>query len=364
MESTDKLSRLVPQGRIRQGSSRDGPPPRARHHVIRALARLGLCSSVNMVREFPPETWICVAVRRGGVDAGDHPPLHPCRVSTEAEVRRRSGALWPLRQWLRCPDVGYTLDKANQIRCPPASAQIGGGDAWRLYELVTRRFLASVSPPCLLERSRVVIDCGGEKLSAAGCKARRARGDREALQPACHASVPPAWMPTRRAHAATGELRACHADRGRVCVHGLCRSQRRGSQPSCRTCARRTCLCRTSQSGRPSLWSRRERARAPSRLAALYGRHRPRRESMLSSDPAMHFLLCVYCRRRWRCPRTSPVRLTTCPRRISLALWKSETTEPSRSSPEGEADAAHQTQRIFRRRAGTASARTHRSPLT
>lgn len=92
-------------------------------------------------------------------------------MATESEARPRA-SLAPLQ--LPRP-VSFRPDLAQlRLPSPPRSAtrKIGGGDAWRLYELVTRRFLASVSPPCLLERTRVVLDCGGEKLSASGCQAR------------------------------------------------------------------------------------------------------------------------------------------------------------------------------------------------
>ena len=49
-----------------------------------------------------------------GVDAGDHPPITPLKAATEREV--------------------------------------GGGDAWRLYEMVSRNFIGSLSPDCLFEK--------------------------------------------------------------------------------------------------------------------------------------------------------------------------------------------------------------------
>jgi DNA topoisomerase-3 len=51
---------------------------------------------------------------KSGVDAGDHPPITPMLSATEAEL--------------------------------------GGGDAWRLFEYVTRHFLGSVSPDCKYTR--------------------------------------------------------------------------------------------------------------------------------------------------------------------------------------------------------------------
>ncbi|BBM98000.1 DNA topoisomerase III [Marchantia polymorpha subsp. ruderalis] len=68
-------------------------------------------------------------VPKAGVDAGDHPPITPMRCATEAEL---------------------------------------GGDAWRLYEYVTRHFLGSVSPDCKFMRTKVLLSAGGEKFSIAG----------------------------------------------------------------------------------------------------------------------------------------------------------------------------------------------------
>lgn len=59
----------------------------------------------------------------GGVDVGDHPPITPVRMATEAEL--------------------------------------GGGDMWRIYDYVTRHFLASLSPDCVMKKTRVVMEAGG-----------------------------------------------------------------------------------------------------------------------------------------------------------------------------------------------------------
>ncbi|CAM6081712.1 unnamed protein product [Calypogeia fissa] len=66
---------------------------------------------------------------KSGVDAGDHPPITPMRCATEAEL---------------------------------------GGDAWRVYEYVTRHFLGSVSPDCRYSRTKVILMAGGEKFSVSG----------------------------------------------------------------------------------------------------------------------------------------------------------------------------------------------------
>lgn len=78
-------------------------------------------SAVLSARPSPP---------KGGVDAGDHPPITPVAAATEEEL--------------------------------------GGGDAWRLYDFVARWFLGSVSPDCLVRRSRASLAAGGESFSASG----------------------------------------------------------------------------------------------------------------------------------------------------------------------------------------------------
>lgn len=61
---------------------------------------------------------------------GDHPPITPSRSATEAEV--------------------------------------GGGDAWRLYDYIARHFLASLSPDCITRRANATFTVGGETFAASG----------------------------------------------------------------------------------------------------------------------------------------------------------------------------------------------------
>jgi len=67
---------------------------------------------------------------RGGTDMGDHPPITPMRCATAHEV--------------------------------------GGGDSWRLYDYVTRHFLASLSPDALLQRTSITLDVAGETFRVGG----------------------------------------------------------------------------------------------------------------------------------------------------------------------------------------------------
>lgn len=67
---------------------------------------------------------------QGGVDAGDHPPITPVAPATEEEL--------------------------------------GGGDAWRLYDFVARWFLGSVSPDCIVRKTKAVLTAGGEAFVATG----------------------------------------------------------------------------------------------------------------------------------------------------------------------------------------------------
>lgn len=67
---------------------------------------------------------------RGGTDMGDHPPITPMRCATAHDV--------------------------------------GGGDSWRLYDYVTRHFLASLSPDALLKRTSITMDVAGETFRVSG----------------------------------------------------------------------------------------------------------------------------------------------------------------------------------------------------
>jgi DNA topoisomerase-3 len=65
----------------------------------------------------------------GGVDMGDHPPITPTASVSEAQL---------------------------------------SGDAWRLYEHISRHFLATVSPDCEIVRTEADVLIGGEAFEAVG----------------------------------------------------------------------------------------------------------------------------------------------------------------------------------------------------
>eukprot|EP00933_Yihiella_yeosuensis_P022632 TRINITY_DN1779_c0_g1_i1.p1 TRINITY_DN1779_c0_g1~~TRINITY_DN1779_c0_g1_i1.p1 ORF type:complete len:858 (+),score=171.26 TRINITY_DN1779_c0_g1_i1:68-2641(+) len=67
---------------------------------------------------------------REGVDMGDHPPITPVRAATEGQL----------------------------------------GDAYRLYDIITRHFLATVSKDCKFMQTRVKFDINGETFSLSGRK--------------------------------------------------------------------------------------------------------------------------------------------------------------------------------------------------
>ncbi|KAK9804028.1 hypothetical protein WJX73_004084 [Symbiochloris irregularis] len=67
---------------------------------------------------------------KGGKDVGDHPPITPACSATEAEV--------------------------------------GGGDAWRIYDYVARHFLGSLSADAVSKKTKVVLSAGGESFHAEG----------------------------------------------------------------------------------------------------------------------------------------------------------------------------------------------------
>ena len=76
-------------------------------------------------------------VPRGGVDAGDHPPITP----------------------------------ASAARSP---SDVGGVDAWRVYDLVVRRFVAACARDCVVEQQTLVLEAGGELFDAFSCVVKRA----------------------------------------------------------------------------------------------------------------------------------------------------------------------------------------------
>ena len=72
-----------------------------------------------------------LAKPRKGHDAGDHPPITPCRAAGRGEL---------------------------------------DGDSWRIYDYIVRHFLASVSPNCKYDQTVAVVECGGEGFSFTGKK--------------------------------------------------------------------------------------------------------------------------------------------------------------------------------------------------
>eukprot|EP00743_Colponemidia_sp_Colp-15_P005401 GILK01005805.1.p1 GENE.GILK01005805.1~~GILK01005805.1.p1 ORF type:complete len:853 (+),score=115.47 GILK01005805.1:50-2608(+) len=66
---------------------------------------------------------------KAGHDAGDHPPITPTRAATESEL---------------------------------------GSDNWRIYDYVTRHFLASVSPSCRYMKTTAKLSIGGETFTVTG----------------------------------------------------------------------------------------------------------------------------------------------------------------------------------------------------
>jgi hypothetical protein len=68
-----------------------------------------------------------------GDDKGDHPPITP-------------------------------------MRCAHGPGEVGGGDAWRLYEYVCRHFLATVSPDAVYETTTIKFQVGEESFEGSGRK--------------------------------------------------------------------------------------------------------------------------------------------------------------------------------------------------
>jgi len=68
---------------------------------------------------------------RGKMQTTDHPPIHPVGAATQAKLK---------------------------------------GDNWRIYELVVRRFLATLAPDALVERGNAKFDISGQEFLATGQK--------------------------------------------------------------------------------------------------------------------------------------------------------------------------------------------------
>jgi len=68
---------------------------------------------------------------RGRAETTDHPPIYPTEAATKKELK---------------------------------------GEKWRLYELITRRFLATVAPSCHVEHRRALVDIAEEHFEAKGYK--------------------------------------------------------------------------------------------------------------------------------------------------------------------------------------------------
>ena len=66
---------------------------------------------------------------RGRTSTTDHPPIHPVEAATKSELK---------------------------------------GTRWTIYELVTRRFLATLAPSCESKKTKVELDIGGEAFTAEG----------------------------------------------------------------------------------------------------------------------------------------------------------------------------------------------------
>ena len=72
-----------------------------------------------------------LAKPRKGHDAGDHPPITPCRAVSRGEL---------------------------------------DGEAWKLYDYIVRHFLGTVSANCKYDQTMVTLLCGGEKFNLTGKK--------------------------------------------------------------------------------------------------------------------------------------------------------------------------------------------------
>jgi DNA topoisomerase-1 len=75
-----------------------------------------------------------ITCRNGTRDGHDHPPIHPIRAATKADIEK-------------------------SVRMP---------DAWKVYDLVVRHFLANLMQPALFEKTHLEISVKGEIFDATG----------------------------------------------------------------------------------------------------------------------------------------------------------------------------------------------------
>lgn len=93
---------------------------------------------------------------RKGSDAGDHPPITPMRSASEAELGESDdGAQQP-------GDLPWGCTLTQFV--PPLS----GSDGWRLYEYITRHFIATVSQDCRYLQTTIDFLIGTEAFSCTG----------------------------------------------------------------------------------------------------------------------------------------------------------------------------------------------------
>ncbi len=92
--------------------------------ILQRLENSGLGDEVRRLeREMRPRP------TRGKKEATDHPPIHPVEAATRAKLK---------------------------------------GDRWKVYELVVRRFMATMAPDALIRSSSATLDIRGERFTASG----------------------------------------------------------------------------------------------------------------------------------------------------------------------------------------------------
>ena len=100
------------------------PPSLSLKHILEKLR--GSAFSAEAEEVLAQES---IRPSRGKKSTTDHPPIHPVEGATKGELK---------------------------------------GQKWDIYELVTRRFLATVAPPCKSKSMTVELDIGGEPFTAEG----------------------------------------------------------------------------------------------------------------------------------------------------------------------------------------------------
>lgn len=101
---------------------------------------------------------------RKGTDAGDHPPITPMRSASEGELGELHNVMYHNTFGILTRSQ-FTISFRNRFFLLCSST---GSDGWRLYEYITRHFIATVSQDCKYLQTTIEFNVGTEAFSCSG----------------------------------------------------------------------------------------------------------------------------------------------------------------------------------------------------